>query len=59
MAKIVIYFDGFLNDSNNYISFSISEILVNELMSFKDLYNILRSKLGSYIDIHICLGPIA
>ena len=54
MTKISIYFDGFFNDSNNYISYSFSEILVNEFMSFKDLYNIIRSKLGCYIDIYLC-----
>ena len=62
-TKIVVYFDGFLNDSNNYVSFSVSEIIVNELMSFKELYNILISKLGNYIDmynivIYLFLGPI-
>ena len=56
--NISVYFDDFFNDYDNYISYSISEILVNELMSFKDLCNTFRSKLGSYIDIYLCLGSI-
>ena len=48
MAKNVVYFD----DSNNYVSYSVFEILVNKIMSFKDLHNILRSKLDRYIDMN-------
>ena len=58
MTKIFAYYDDFFNDSDNYISYSVSEILVNELMCFQDLYNILLSKLDSYIDIWLCLCPI-
>ena len=63
MTKITVYFDGFFNDSKNYVSYRIFEIFVNELKSFKDLHNILRSKFGSYtdinnIDIYLCVCSI-
>ena len=59
MIKIVVYFDDFFNESNNYVSFSVSEIIVDEHRCYKELYNVLRSKLGSFIDmnnidIYIC-----
>ena len=39
------------------------EIILDEHMCYKELYNVLRSKLGSFIDmnnidIYLCLGPI-
>ena len=63
MTRIAVYFDGFFNESHNYVSFSVSEIVVNEHMCYKDLYNSLRSKLDSIIDmnnidIYLCIGPI-
>ena len=63
MARIAVYFDVFFNESHNYVSFSVSEIIVNEHMCYKELYSSLRSKLGSIIDmnnidIYICLGSI-
>ena len=63
MTKISVYFDGFFNESNNYVSFNVSEITVNEHMCYKELYNSLKSKLDSIIDmnnidIYLCLGPI-
>ena len=63
MTKIALYFDGFFNESNNYDSFSVSEITINKNMCYKELYTSLRSKLNSFIDmnnidIYLCLGPI-
>ena len=58
MAKIVIYFYGFFNELNSYFCFIVSEIIVNEHMCYKELYNILISKLYNFIDIYLCLGPI-
>ena len=63
MTRIVVYFNGFFNESHNYVSFSVSEITVNKLMCYKELYTSLRSKLGSIIDmnnidIYFCPGPI-
>ena len=51
MTKIAENSDVFFNDFNNYVSYSGSQRLANELMSFKGLHNILRSKLGSYINM--------
>ena len=51
MARIAVYFDGFFNESKNYVSFSVSEITVLEHMCYKGLYNSLRSKIGSIIDM--------
>ena len=39
-------YDGFFNDSNNYISYSVSKFLVNEYMSFQDLYNSLLQRIS-------------
>ena len=63
MTKIAVYFDGFFNESNNYFSFSVSEITVNEHVYYKELYTSLRSKLYSFIDmnnidIYLYLDPI-
>ena len=63
MVRIIVYFDGFFNESNNYLSFSVSEITIIEHMYYKELYTSLISKLGSIIDmnnidIYIFLGPI-
>ena len=63
MASIAVYFDDFFNETNNYVSYSVSEIVVDEHMSYTELSNVLRSKLGSFIDmnnfeIYLCLGPI-
>ena len=52
MARITVYFDGLFNESHNYVSFSVSEITVNEHMCCKELYSSLRSKLGSINDMN-------
>ena len=52
MTTIAVYFDGFFNETNNYVSFSVSEIVVNEDMSYNELSNVLKSKLGSFIDMN-------
>ena len=63
MTSIAVYFDGFFNETNNYVSYSVSEIIVDEHLSYTVLSNVLRSKLGSFIDmnnfeIYLCLDPI-
>lgn len=45
MTNITVYYDGFFNNFDNYISYNILEILVNEQMHFQELHNSLRSKL--------------
>ena len=52
MSSIAVYFDSFFNESNNYIGFSVSEVVVDEHISYKEVSNVLRSKLGSFIDIN-------
>ena len=63
MAKFAVYFDGFFNELNNYVSFSMPEITVHEHLCYKELYTSLRSKLYSFIDmnnidIYLYLDPI-
>ena len=50
----------FFNESNNYVSYSVSEIIINEYMCYKELYNNFKYMLCSFIDmnnidIYICL----
>ena len=63
MTSITVYFDGFFNETNNYVSYRVSKIVVDEHMSYTELSNVLKSKLDSlvdmnYFDIYLCLGPI-
>ena len=49
MASIAVYFDDFFNETNNYVSYSVSEIVVDE--------HIITSNIEQHIALIVhCVG---